>query len=171
MKYLIAAAVALALLVGGFLALKPTVTPEGDVQLGAVSGPDSSFPCETHNGVMQCFERTKMRTATTTVCSIKSPTASSTLVSAAAHFETASSSALLIEMGKATTPYATTTLLARLSNAAGAKASVIATTSATALTDGIVAPNSYINVMIAGAGGATSATAPVGNCQATFQVF
>lgn len=113
-----------------------------------------------------------MRTATTTVCSIAGPkNATSTLAFASAHFEVASSSALLIEMGKATTPFATTTLLARLSNAAGAKATVIATTSATALTDGIVAPNSYINVMIAGVGGATALTVPSGFCQATFNVI
>lgn len=169
MKTSIAALVLAALALGAVLFLGPE--PVVETPLGAVSGPDSSFPCESHNGVTRCFATMGMRVGTTTTCSLKSPNASSTLVTSQARFIIASSSAALVEMGRASDNGATTTLLARQNFAAGAGGSLIATTSATALTDGIVAPNSFINVRITGAGGATAATAPTGVCQATFEVF
>jgi hypothetical protein len=123
--------------------------------VGAVVGPDTYFPYVANNDV---------HTATTTVCSIKSPAATSTLRVGAVTLTTSSTTASIVTLAKATTAYATTTALSRLALAANAQATHFASTSAGS-TDIIFSPNTYFVVGMEGGAGTFS---PVGACTAVF---
>lgn len=140
--------------------------------VGSQTGPDNTFECTSQNGYQTCKTRIQASKATTTVCSIKSPSATSTLRFASFQTGFASSSGLLIEMGVGANTNATTTLLARSQLAASGKVTLVATSTAlnTTLVDGVVGPNKYVNVNIWGVGGATSATQPIATCMAQFDV-
>lgn len=143
---------------------------DGGQSFGAVSGPDSFFPCTSNEGITTCVTRIAMRTATTTVCAIKSPAATSTLVSGTARFTYSSTTAPLVRFAKATTPYATTTALGNATIAAGAQGTLQASsTPVGALGDiTVFEPSSYLVVALSGGVGTFS---PTGICQATFEVI
>lgn len=132
--------------------------------VGAVSGPDRYFSCESRNGVTQCFTRTGLNTGTTTPLAIKSPAATSTLMlGSGCHFEVSSTTAKAVRFAKATTPNATTTFLFGANIAASAKGSITATTT----TDSFqFAPNTWLTMSMIGGTGLDS---PSGVCQATFE--
>ena len=123
--------------------------------LGASTGPDSYFPCESHNGVTTCFFKSKMNTASTTLCSFLMPNATSTLLMAQYQIASTSASAGSIDMGKAATAYATTTLeapnLALSANLPATVESLRTAAGGNAMTE-TLAPNSYLNVIAGGAG-------------------
>jgi hypothetical protein len=178
---LVATVVGAVILVGGFVLFQknpevnvsvPVSAPESAPQsLAGASGPTSYFPCETHNGVGWCFNREGLRAANVTVCSVRSPAATSTLESATVLFQSVASYAATFQMGWGASNTATTTRIAELTVGAGVKfATLIATTSATALTDGVVPPNSFINVNVA-TGSVSSTFAPVGTCDVVFRVI
>jgi len=138
--------------------------------LGAVSGPDFFGDYFAVNGVRTHYNQRGLNKATTTVCSIKSPNATSSLVAGAIRFSVASTSATFVELARATTPYATTTLIGTAYNiAAGAQATIVASTTGSAAGEAtIFPPNTYFNVKVAWATAATSASVPSGNCIANF---
>jgi len=144
--------------------------PKADPVLGAVAGPDSYFPCETHNGVQTCATKRSLTTATTTVCAIKSPNATSTLHRGSVKFSVSSTTASTVTLAKAATPFATTSILvADTSVSANAQASIVSTS--TVLSTGgvtLFAPNQYFVVGMAGGVGTFS---PTGSCQAVFDVL
>jgi hypothetical protein len=132
--------------------------------VGAVVGPDTYFPYVANNDVQEYSTRQGLNTATTTVCSIKSPAATSTLRVGAVTLTTSSTTASIVTLAKATTAYATTTALSRLALAANAQATHFASTSAGS-TDIIFSPNTYFVVGMEGGAGTFS---PVGACTAVF---
>lgn len=139
------------------------VVKPGEPQVGAVTGPDLYSPYFNVNGSYMFVDRKAMRSATTTVCSMLSPNSTTTLVSATVDIKSGTTTAMLLEMGRASTRFATTTLMARLAMASSAVPTIVATT--TSLTDLIIAPNSLVNVNIAGAyGGDYTNFAPIGVC-------
>jgi hypothetical protein len=77
---------------------------------GAVTGPDSYFPVETHNGVGYEFYKQGLATATTTLCS-KRITATSTIDLVTFTNITATSSAATIRVATSTNPTASSTLI------------------------------------------------------------
>jgi hypothetical protein len=143
---------------------------------GAVTGPDSYFPCESHNGVTTCFARQALRQATSTVCAIKSPAATSTMPIGGVRVTTASSTATIWDLARASTPFATTTAIGTAYNVAGsAMADIQASTSPSAGAATVFPPNTYLVIGVrqsitagdtAGTGSVTS-----GYCSATFSVI
>ena len=109
----------------------------------------------------------QLRTGTSTVCVIQSPAATSTLISAGVNFRLASTSAVMVDLAKATTVYATTTMIGTAySIAASAQATIVASSTAGIAGDvGIFAPNTFFMVKY---GGDTSGTANAskGSCWA-----
>lgn len=157
----------------GLLALTGLVvflTKDEVKPLGVNSGPQSDFPSFTVNGLEIFYNRIPLRQATTTVCAIKSPTATSTLIFGSITMTTSTTSASVIDLAKATTPYATTTRLnAKYSLGAGKQATITAsTTDSTVALSAIFAPNTYFVVNMVG--GAGKAVSPVGTCVANFLV-
>ena len=163
MNKLILAAVALLLVLGGVTySLLGTQEPK----LGAAPGPERTAECETRNGVTQCFNRKAFTQATTTVCAIKSPAATSTLVTALVRFAVSSTTASVVTLAQATTPFATTTLNgAQIAIAAGAQSTIQASTTGQGT---IFPPNTQFVVGMQGNPGTFS---PTGFCQATFEII
>lgn len=171
----ITAAVSLVVFLVGIGFVRPVqqvVEKVTNTQLGAVVGPDSYFPCETHNGVQTCFERQTMAKATTTICAMKSPTATSSLSLASVNFIVSTTTASRVTIAKAATAFATTTLLAAGNLGASADGAFVASTTASggATVDGtnIFSPNTYVVVSMAGGVGTFS---PVGTCNARWDVL
>ena len=148
----------------------------------ALRGQENSFPCEVHNGVQRCFNRTTLNQASTTVCAIRAPAATSTLVSGSVQLTTGTSTTISLEIGKSTLFDATTT---RISYDASIVASAQETLTAfVASTTGVYgalgqqhtadeqdvvfAPNTYFVGKYGGAAGSLNVL--VGSCQATFEV-
>lgn len=157
------------LVLGGFLAFAPRVEapkPSQD-QVGALSGPDIPSPYLSFGGVRQWAGNTPLRTGTSTVCSIQSPAATTTLVAATARLDSIASYVTSWQIGKDPTAFSTTTALASMTFAANATGSIVAT-STSGLTDTLIAPNSFINLKLATTS-ASATFAPVGNCAAVFR--
>jgi hypothetical protein len=81
--------------------------------LGAATGPDNYFNCETHNGVQTCFSKQSFKAATSTPVDMLSPTATSSLTYASCNYKGSAGAAVDISIWKGATLNATTTLLAQ----------------------------------------------------------
>ncbi len=137
--------------------------------VGSSVGPDRFNPCESTDGVLSCFKKVALNQATTTICAIKSPSATSTLaLNSGVSIRTSSTTASRVTLAKATTAFATTTLLGVADISANAQDTVLASTTVTNLETSVFAPNTWFVVGMAGGIGTFS---PVGNCQATFNVI
>lgn len=162
---LVGAIVGVSIFAAGYLARPTTVAPEP--QLGAVSGPDISSPYFSVNGLVTYRSRIAMRAATTTLCAIKSPSATSTLTYAGWQIGTGTSTAATIDLATSTTAFATTSnLVAASSVASGAQATVSWVPSTT---NGVLAPNTYVVVKTAGVG--SGGYTYGGSCSAEFNVL
>lgn len=165
MKTFSAYALGIVLVVGGAFALNHFYpSSNGPVAVeGSISGPDASYPCYSYNGATTCYNRKPLNTASTTICAIQSPTATSSLEATGGVQEFISSTtASTIIIAKSATPFATTTQIGTsISVAAGAQVS--ATTSAF-----IFGPNTWFVVSQQGGTGTFS---PNGTCQANFKVL
>lgn len=140
------------------------VVSEVKDKLGAVTGPNVYSDYFSINGVTRFYNRTTLTQASSTICAIRSPAATSTLVSGAVHIDinTTASTAVI---GKATTPFATTTLLAQAAIAAGTELNLVASTSPISNGALTFSPNTYMVVSLAGSG----AVSLNGDCSATFE--
>lgn len=141
-----------------------------EVQVGAVSSPDSPSPYFSFGQLRRWNEKKALNTATTTACAIKSPSATSSLDLKATgiRFDVSSTTASVVTIAKATTPFATTTLIGnQYSIGANAQATILASTTATQQVASIdvLAPNTYI---VFGIQGGTGTFSPTGQCQASF---
>lgn len=147
----------------------------GQDGIGAVSGPDISSPYISINGVRTFYERAIPRNATTTICALRSPAATSTLISGAINITNASTTARMFEIGKGTTAFATTTTLTGQMNlAAGAKATyhVNDVEGGSADEAMVFAPSTFMVVSMLHSGSTAATNAAVtGACQATFEVI
>ena len=90
--------------------------PRGDStdKLGALVGPNLFLPHLSINELTRTYTRTPWNQGTSTVCSVQSPSATSTLVSAKIQMTEATSTNVQVAWGRGTgfEDYATTTLLA-----------------------------------------------------------
>lgn len=157
---LLGALLAVAVVVSGVLALraptvltveKPVVVEKVVERLGATPGSQFEAPQLTVNGVGEYFYSQNFYTASSTVCSVKSPDATSTILYAVGRITTATDTALVWDWGKGTNVYSTTTILGgdSLSVAANAKGTISAgIASTTYMLDGasVIAPNNYVNL-------------------------
>lgn len=144
-----------------------------DEAFGAVSSPDinSSYLCV--NGACTFYNRQPMKTGTTTICSIKSPSATSTAVTAPMiAMSYSSTTAVTITMASSTNSGATTTSIFSYDLAANKSVYVQASSSKfqaiTTANQPVIAPNTWFNVSMTGGTGTFS---PVGFCSMDFKVM
>lgn len=170
---LIGGVAVLALVIGGVALVKNTQVIEKTFQAGAVSSPDIISPYISYGGVRQWAYSMEIRQATSTLCSFLSPSSTSTLEHLSAKFDTTASYATSYAWGNDPTAFSTTTIIvAPYGAAAGGKLEIIAsTTKVTAFTqNGVVSPNTYINLKLSTSTAGASATfAPVGTCKVMFR--
>lgn len=157
-----------------------TQTPVNDIptDIGAVTGPDMPYPYIAVNGVRTYYNNQTFKTATTTVCAVQSPVATSTLVSAVASFTFGSTTTSIVTFGKAATAFATTTVIATSSLAANAAGTFIGATTTppsdsangrATINDRTFAPNTYLVIgMTPSLGSVTGTFSPTGRCIANF---
>ncbi len=159
-------------LVLGVLGLGGSTTIVDRVEnLGSASSPSVDGGCMNVNGIMDCFYRTNPISASTT-CSIKSPSASSTLEHASLVLSSIPTGDTQWGIGQSASRFATTTaIVAHYDVASGAQVAIVATTTVTALTDGVVAPNTYINFKLATTTATYTGWQPTGRCEALFRVI
>lgn len=173
---LLVVGVLIALILGGYsVSQKGTVVVnEQGKPVGAVSSPDLGSYAVIGGTLLRGGATKSLTQATTTVCAIQSPAATSTLVAGSVKFTVSSTTASTVTIAKATTPFATTTLLRTESVGANAQATIpfasstsVASTAAWALeqTNLTFAPNSYV---VVGMAGGTGTFSPTGECRALF---
>lgn len=147
----------------------PSVSEE---KVGAVASPDIPSPYlrfGTGYGVREWNYGSGLGTATTTICSFKSPSSTSTLEFAAVKVDTSSTTASTLYVAKGADTNATTTNFVTRAIAANAQDMVIASsTDFTTSENNIFAPNQYLNV---GMSGGTGTFSPAGGCYATFRDY
>lgn len=151
-------------LLGGHTIEKTTVTEKA----GALSSPDIQSPYLSFGGVRRWAGWANFSAATTTPCSIQSPAATSTLVTASWQITTGTSTAATIDLGTSTTRYSTTTnLVAAKSVGSGARGDANWTSAGGGVNDNVMSPSTWVVVKTAGAGlgGYTYS----GRCAAVFQ--
>ena len=135
--------------------------------LGAGGVPDQlSTPCLTVNGAQVCSERQTMKQATTTVCAIKSPVSTSTLLTFGFEFRVATATAYKLQSATSTTAFATTSAMFEFLGAASSPISGSYTPTTTE--KAVMAPNTWINASMYGGIGTFS---PTGTCVARFLVL
>lgn len=178
LKTLVVAGMVLTLLGGGAWWMFSPSSQEQPEQsgefVGALPGPDISSPYLRFGrgySVRRWATAIPFTAATTTVCAIQSPAATSTLVAGGVRFTVSSTTASTVTIAKAATAFATTTLINVASVGANAFATVLAastTESSLAQTNRIFGPNEWLVVGMAGGVGTFT---PTGICQATFEEF
>lgn len=138
-----------------------------EVPVGAVSSPDIPGRYFSYGGVRQWGGRQQMQVATTTLCAIQSPAATSTIEYVSFSITTGTSTAATIDIGTSTNAFSTTTnLVSAVSIASGANGQQFWSPVGGSVNDNTMAPNTYVLVKTAGAGlgGYTYG----GTCQASF---
>lgn len=140
------------------------------VKLGAVAGPDLYFPYFGVNDVREYSFSSNLKLATSTVCSFRTPGATTTLTHAAIRFVIASTSATVLDIAKDTSPSASTTKIgSTYVIAASAAATVVASTTGSVGGDAtIFAPNTFLNFKIGPSSGDGIGNAARGVCNAQF---
>lgn len=154
-------------LLGGTQVVKDTVH-EVEVRTGAISSPDIDANYFSYGGVRHYGLKADISQATTTVCAIQSPAGTSSLKFWSISERVSSSSASIITIAKATTAFATTTILgSQMAIAANAQADIVGSTTAAQQTAGadLFAPNTWL---VFGQQGGTGTFSPVGQCSATW---
>lgn len=151
-------------------ALALAFMPKADVAtVGALGSPAIMSPWYSVGGVTEWKTMAALNTATTTVCAIQAPAATSTLVGGGVNFTVSSTTATVVTLAKATTAFATTTLINSAAISANATAAILAassTISALEQTNRTFAPNTYL---VFGMQGGTGTFSPTGHCSAVFQ--
>jgi hypothetical protein len=136
---------------------------------GSVTGPDFYGPYQGVNNSRLWTVRQPMNSATTTICAMKAPSATSTLQYAGWQITTGTSTAATIDIGSSTTAYATTTVKrSQTIVASGAQGYDYWFSAGAGVDDSVMAPNTYI-VVKTGAG--LSGYTYIGTCTALFREF
>ena len=169
-KKIIIGVVIVVVLILAFVYLYPTKTQVITNNLGALAGPDISSTYMSFNGNRYEYRKMAMASATTTICAMRAPAATSTLVSTSFQVTTGTSTAATIDVGTSTNAFATTTnLITAKSISSGAQGYAFWSPSGAGINDNTMGPNEWVVVKTAGAGlgGYTYG----GNCQAVFKVL
>lgn len=167
--------VKLALVVVAIIAISAFIFPRSNTVVerivGAASGPELLSPFFSVDGVRHEYRKSKLNTATTTPCALKSPSATSTLVFASLEISTASSTATTWTLAKAANAFATTTLLNTFSLGSGALGTMVATSTTVVAVDDqtVIAPSTFLVWGVAGTT-VSDVTKLNGVCQAEFIV-
>ena len=174
LKIVLVSALVALLVVLGVSVLKRPKEPS----VSAFPGPDILNPYLSVNGLSTFSYSSGMNQASTSVCSFKTPAATSTLVYATATFRTGTTTGLMLEWGKSVSPSATTTSLgvtslASLELATFRASSTPADFAVTASAGGkdpqfVFAASNYLTLKYGGARGDLNVLA--GSCKAEFKV-
>lgn len=166
-KTVLISAIVAVLVAGGAIALSPKDGAGNPTvpTFGALAGPDIASPYLRWGGVATYAGSMALGQATTTVCAIQSPAATSTLQTAFVRFDVSSTTASVITVAKATTAFATSTQIGvNYSIPANAQAFINAsTTNGIAGASEVFAPNTWLVVGMQGGVGTMS---PTGSCGA-----
>lgn len=155
----------LALVVAIVAISRPAQISQKTIQSGAVASPDIISPYFSFGGLKHWAGRTdSMTQATTTVCAIQSPAATSTLAWASVLFKVSSTTASIVTLATSTSPYATTTLL--IANNIGANAQGYVNFHGSSAN--VLAPNTWV---VVGMQGGTGTFSPTGTCQVEFMAL
>lgn len=141
--------------------------------LGAITSPDLPFRRMSLGGFAEESVRVQLLTATTSVCQIQSPNATSTLKSAWIDFDTSTTSQAHVQLATAATSNATTSLLAQINLPGNSTGMQLIATSTVNGTTVILPPNRWIVAKMAMVvfGTETAGTySPTGSCGASFNV-
>jgi len=146
-------------------------------EFGASPGPESTSPYNIFNGVEHRYFSQNFSNASTTLCSFRTPAATSTLIFGSAQITTGTSTATVWEFGKSTLMDATTTILGYAELASLVKATLLASSTQGSLATKdnsdpvfVFAPNNYFNVKFGGGSGLLTANSLKGTCKAEFIV-
>lgn len=163
------AAVALVVAIGALVVFAPTA-PAPTHPVGSVSSPDISSPYISVNNLQTWGGSFPIVQNSSTTCQYLTPAATTTLTVFNYRFGLASTSAVIVEMGKSAAPNATTTLFGTTFNiAGGAQATVEASSTAGGAGDLMVlAPSTYLVVKLGGGG---VGSVPTGSCDFEVQVL
>lgn len=178
MNKLILSVVGLVAVVGLLFGIKAYEKPSQTVNttVGAVSGPDTYFPYHANNDLRHQDGRYALSNAgTTTPLAVLSPAATSTLSQySSCNLSVGSTTQTVITIAKATSAFATSTVLSTTTVAANA-AAYLPTSTTTAvvdsaagrltLTDRAFAPNTYF---VFGMQGGIGTFSPTGYCDLDF---
>lgn len=135
--------------------------------VGATPGADFFYEILNFNGVNTMYKEVGMQKATTTLCAIKSPSATSTLDLATWQISVGTTTAATIDIGTSTNAYATsTTLVASTAVASGAQGYAKWSTVGGGVNDNIMAPNSWVLVRVNEVG--LNGYKYTGACEASF---
>ncbi len=151
----------------------PTATKVVQQTFGSTASPDIQSPYYSVGGMRAWRQRSdSLVQATTTVCAIQSPPATSTLMFASLKLSVSSTTASTVTVAKAATAFATSTLMGTASVSANAQATVVVSTTTPVLTSTIVvdpiitfAPSQYL---VFGMAGGTGNFSPTGDCEASW---
>jgi hypothetical protein len=147
----------------------PRTNPVVNQIVGSVPGTSLSSPFWDVNGLTTEYRSQRLNVASTTICSMRSPTyATSTLVFGSVSFTTGTTTVLVVDFGRSTGPGATTTSLGQSYLAAGFTETFIAS-STNVGTKSIFAPGTYFNVKVGGYQG--DANVLKGSCKGEFKVL
>lgn len=147
---------------------------ENTPPFSAVSSPILNTPYFGFGDVVQFRAKdSDLTAATTTVCALQSPAATSTLIRGMVRLSVSSTTASVVTLAKAATPYATTTPLNLVSVAANAQVTIVS--SSTPETDGSISravfgPSEWLVVGMQG-GISAGTFSPTGVCQATWEAI
>lgn len=158
---LLVVGVVIALILGALGVSKEGVVTIKEIATGAVSSPDLGSYAVIGGNVLRGGSTKSLTQATTTVCAIQSPSATSTLVTGSIKLAVSSTTAATVTIAKSANPYATTTSLGAVTIAANAQGQAVASTTGSH----IFSPNTYLVVGMAGGIGTFS---PTGECRALF---
>jgi hypothetical protein len=136
---------------------------------GALAGPDIPYPYIRFGNVMFWAQAQNMATATTTICALQGPSATSTLFFASANIKTSSTTASLVTIAKASTAFATTTIIGSQYNLAANDSALITASSTSVLAEG-TADFTGDQWLVVGMQGGTGTMSPTGTCQALWIV-
>lgn len=137
---------------------------------GGLELTDSSLQIDSgvfsSGGLTETFVSKALSTNTNVVCSIQSPSSTSTIAgSPTITLLTSSTTASVVDIAKAATPTATTTNIGSSAVAANAQATITASSTASGGLN-VMAPSTYINFAMKGGTGTFS---PTGLCSVVFR--
>ena len=150
-------------------------TVKVDMSVGALAGPDIPYNYFGFGGVREYAGKTdSLYQASTTVCAIQSPAATSTLTFGSINLTVSSTTASTVIIAKSATAYATTTRLGQGPIAASAQGTVLATTTISIGTDDVIvfAPSQWFVVSMqtpAGVANNIGTFSPTGICEAVWK--
>lgn len=169
MKTLLATIGIVGALVLGFLGFNKESKTEVITNTVKGSYTEILSPYISFNGILHWYSNGGFTAATTTVCAVQSPAATSTLVSASVVLNVSSTTATTVTLAKAASAFATTTILSNQAVSANAQATIVASSSPVlttgAINDLVFAPSQWFVVSMAGGIGTFS---PSGTCRTEF---